>query len=882
MADKVISGMKSLNSTAGVVPLSRLLDRRLFRWVLRWALPLLLAGGWAVSAGAQAVSSNVPLDVVNLQLRWKHQFQFAGYYAALEKGYYRDAGLDVRIHEGAPGKAPVDEVIAGRAEYGTANSEVLLARLKGSPLVALAAVFQHSPSVLLARADSGIRTPHDLVGRRVMFMGGKHDTDFYAMLLREGIRPESVEILPSSYEIDDLISGKVDAFNSYLTNEPFILRRRGIDYVVINPSHYGIDYYGDILFTTEREIDDYPDRVKAFREASLRGWRYAMDHPDEMVGLLLDKYRVPKTRDHLEFEATAARSLILPDLVEIGHMNPGRWRGMVEALKSSGMVDNDILLDGFIYDPDPRVWEKRWRNIVVSMGVVIGAILLVMAYLFGIQRRLRNEIALRRRIEEQLLGANDLLQRTGRLAKVGGFERNISSNATIFSEEAARIREVAPGVEIPFDQTMAHYTPEERPLRIAENERATREGVPWEHESLLSMPSGKQVWIYVRGEPVFRDGKVAKLVGAVQDITDRKLAELALVRRSRELEMHNSILRQIHQGVALSDVLDSLASQAEMLHPGMLCAVLLADVVSSRLRHVAAPSLPSQFVRALDAMLANDEASASSYAASSGKRVIVENMGRSPERSMMYCQHAAAAGFQSCWSQPIKGREKRVLGVFVIYQRVPARPSDEDIRLLENFANLAALVVEHYQAEEKIRNLAFFDSLTQLPNRRMLLDRLRQAMANSRRSGCYGALLFLDLDNFKPLNDTFGHHAGDLLLIQVAQRVSGCVRETDTVARFGGDEFVVMLAELDAKREASESLARGIAEKIRGVLAEPFFVNIEREDAPRLLIEHCCTASIGVVMFIDHEATVEEIIKWADHAMYQAKNAGRNNVCFYS
>lgn len=112
--------------------------------------------------------------------------------------------------------------------------------------------------------------------------------------------------------------------------------------------------------------------------------------------------------------------------------------------------------------------------------------------------------------------------------------------------------------------------------------------------------------------------------------------------------------------------------------------------------------------------------------------------------------------------------------------------------------------------------------------------------------------------------------------------MSGCVRETDTVARFGGDEFVVMLAELDAKREASENLARGIAEKIRGVLAEPFFVNIEREDAPRLLIEHCCTASIGVVMFIDHEATVEEIIKWADHAMYQAKNAGRNNVCFYS
>ena len=249
---------------------------------------------------------------------------------------------------------------------------------------------------------------------------------------------------------------------------------------------------------------------------------------------------------------------------------------------------------------------------------------------------------------------------------------------------------------------------------------------------------------------------------------------------------------------------------------------------------------------------------------------------------MAYCRHAVAAGLQSCWSQPIKGREKRVLGVFAIHQRSPARPEDEDIRLMENCANLGALVIEHYLAEEKIRNLAFFDVLTQLPNRRMLGDRLRQAMANSRRSGCYGALMFLDLDNFKPLNDTFGHYAGDLLLIQVAQRIGSCVRETDTVARFGGDEFVVMLSELDENRDASETQARGVAEKIRGILAEPFVLTVERENEPPLVIEHGCTASIGVVLFINHESTLDEIIKWADLAMYQAKDAGRNNIRFHS
>ena len=131
--------------------------------------------------------------------------------------------------------------------------------------------------------------------------------------------------------------------------------------------------------------------------------------------------------------------------------------------------------------------------------------------------------------------------------------------------------------------------------------------------------------------------------------------------------------------------------------------------------------------------------------------------------------------------------------------------------------------------------------------------------------------MFLDLDNFKPLNDTFGHYAGDLLLIQVAQRISSCVRETDTVARFGGDEFVVMLGELDERREESEAQARGVAEKIRCILAEPFVVTVERDSELPLVIEHRCTASIGVVLFINHESTQEEIIKWADQAMYRAQ-----------
>jgi diguanylate cyclase (GGDEF)-like protein len=163
----------------------------------------------------------------------------------------------------------------------------------------------------------------------------------------------------------------------------------------------------------------------------------------------------------------------------------------------------------------------------------------------------------------------------------------------------------------------------------------------------------------------------------------------------------------------------------------------------------------------------------------------------------------------------------------------------------------------------------------------MLGDRLSQAMVTSKRNGLYCALLFLDLDNFKPLNDTHGHEVGDLLLIEVARRLTGCLREVDTVARFGGDEFVLILSELGADITLSTEQAAGVAEKIRASLAAPYLLTMAKSGEPLKTVEHYCSACIGVVMFIDHEASQTDIMKWADAAMYQAKKAGRNTIRFY-
>lgn len=184
-------------------------------------------------------------------------------------------------------------------------------------------------------------------------------------------------------------------------------------------------------------------------------------------------------------------------------------------------------------------------------------------------------------------------------------------------------------------------------------------------------------------------------------------------------------------------------------------------------------------------------------------------------------------------------------------------------------------------SEEHLKNLAFYDPLTQLPNRRLLIDRLGQALAASKRSGHHGALMFLDLDNFKPLNDEHGHDVGDLLLIEAARRIMNCVREEDTVARFGGDEFVVMLKQLDDDSAASVAQAGGVAEKIRAALAEPYRLELLQAENDVTIVMHHCTASIGVVLFVNHEYSEEDVLKQADTAMYRAKADGRNTIRFF-
>ena len=247
------------------------------------------------------------------------------------------------------------------------------------------------------------------------------------------------------------------------------------------------------------------------------------------------------------------------------------------------------------------------------------------------------------------------------------------------------------------------------------------------------------------------------------------------------------------------------------------------------------------------------------------------------DRKLHECERRGVHAGSSTIELQQRSKDGRLIWVEIL--STPERDADGAII---GYHGISRDITERRQMEAQVRQLAFHDPLTRLPNRRLLRDRLTLAMAASARNGLYGAMMFLDLDNFKPINDAHGHEAGDLLLVEVAARMKSCVREMDTVARVGGDEFVVMISELDVDYAESVVQAGLIAEKIADVLAQPYRLSLKHDGGGEVLIEHRCTASIGVALFKNHLASQDEILNRADTAMYEAKAAGRDQVRFSS
>jgi PAS domain S-box-containing protein len=289
-------------------------------------------------------------QTVSIQLKWTHAYQFAGYYAAVEKGFYAEERLKVILKKRKPDQGHIQSVLEGDAEYGVADAGLVLERLRGSPIVLLKQIFQHSPLVFLSLKASGISSPYDLINKTVMIDSkASSNAPLIAMLMQTVGDLDAFKTMPQSFSLKDLISGKVDATSVYITNQPFTLKQRKLEYNIIHPKSYGIDFYGDNFFTTEKEIAHHPERVKKMIRASLKGWRYALDHPEEIIDLIIKKYNPKLNREKLAYEARLTHLMILSDVIPLGFMSRDRYEQIVKTYVKAGMAKADQNWDGFLF-----------------------------------------------------------------------------------------------------------------------------------------------------------------------------------------------------------------------------------------------------------------------------------------------------------------------------------------------------------------------------------------------------------------------------------------------------------------------------------------------------------------------------------------------------
>ncbi len=325
-------------------------------------------------------AQDAQLEKVKIKLKWLHQFQFAGYYAAIEKGYYKEEGLDVELVERDLEKGVAQTILDKDAQYGIFDSSIVLERLNNKPLVLLLQIFQHSPHVLIALKDSGIISPYELIGKTVCLdVKSSGDAAIRAMLLNTLSDTSNIKMVHQTFDYDSLTRGEVDAISSYVTDEPYSYKEKGVEINIISPTNYGIDFYGDNLFTTEEEILHHPKRVEKIIRATLKGWEYALANKQEIIRIIKEKYKSRLSIDHLLYEAEMTERMILPDVIKLGNVDKNRYKKIAQTYKELGLAKKDEIPGNFFYDTfvshninltqEEKIWLEKHSKLRLGIDI---------------------------------------------------------------------------------------------------------------------------------------------------------------------------------------------------------------------------------------------------------------------------------------------------------------------------------------------------------------------------------------------------------------------------------------------------------------------------------------------------------------------------------
>lgn len=740
---------------------------------------------------AVAILNGKNLEKVSVQLDWKYQFEYAGYIAAKEKGYYRDAGLDVELREYREGSDVVSDVLSRKSTYGIYNSSIVVENGHIKPIVLMATYLQHSPLIFIAR--KGIKSPSDLIGKTLMGTKNEFKHSSLSLLLSHfDITSSNSRLLDHTFSIDPFTHHEVDAMSAYRSNQLYELDRLKIPYEIIDPMEYGFVMNAGNLFTSYEEAMQYPQRGQKFIDATNRGWKYALDHPGEIIDILKKKYKVHKSAEALAYEAKVIQKLMMTDLYRIGETNSELTVRLYKQLLYAGIIQEDQKLGQFLF-----------RDIIASAKNS-----------FQLTQAEKNYLLQKKKItmcvdpewypleairEGKHIGiASDVMKN---FESKLGIPVELVETAT-WSESLLNVQNHRCDI-----LSLAAKTPE-------------RENYLDFTSTYLALP---YVMVTTMEKPFIESIELlnGKKIGVVKgyEILNR-LKKLYPALTIVEVESINDGLKKVENG-QLYGYVDNLVvttSYIQREYTGSLKVSLRLEEKDEL--HIATrndePILHDIFEKLVQDL---DEKT---------KQVIYNRWASTIEQ-------VAWMDRKMVWS--IVGFI--LLGISAFTWRY--------------------FILRRYNT--KLLELSVTDKLTGLNNRQKIDEKIQEEQRKIDRYKSYRcAILMMDVDFFKMINDTYGHQSGDRILQLLAEIFKKSLRQTDLIGRWGGEEFIVILPHTTAEQ------AFVAAENLRSAVESYVFE-----------LDHPITISIGVGKLLRNQS-VHENIGRVDKALYEAKKSGRNRV----
>ena len=732
------------------------------------------------------------LEHVSLQLAWKHQFQFAGYYMAQEKGFYRDAGFDVELREFS-GVDTVHEVVSGRATFGVGRSSLIIDIAQGKELQMLAAIFQSSPSVFIALQSSGINSVSDFKNKRIMVTQDMANAvALQGMLNKHHISTEDMILQKHSYSIESLLNGQTDIMASYTTNEPFLLQAKGEAIRVFTPQDEGFDFYDDILFTSTFRAENSAKQVAAFTKASLKGWKYAFAHKDEAVALILQKYNTQnRSKEALLYEAKELEKLAYLGNQELGFINRNKIQRAYAIYNVMGLIQKSVDIESFIFKNTQAfltLQEKKYLQNKKHILMCVDPNWMPYGK-FENQKYIGMAADYFKIIEKRIKTKIDIVPTS-----------SWSESLLYAKERKCDILSLAMKT-----QSREEYLNFTEPYVDISLVLSTRDSVP-----------------FIDNFKLLREKKIGITQGfAFIEILQKRYPNLELVKvKSSEEGLTRVVMGE------LFGYIGSLADISHIFQTEHMSGLKISGKFSEMWSHSIA-------VRNDDEILLNILSKALESIDYSERKAI--------ENRWISIEYNERRDYTLFWW---------LFGILVFVLSI-----------------VSILFTKERQINKIMQDQASRDYMTKLYNRRYFMTSSGSILDLARRNATQISLVMLDIDDFKHINDSYGHQVGDEAIIAVAKLMKESSRKSDIIARWGGEEFLILLPETDI------SGAKIIAEKIRKAVEQ---LTIYVEDIGELNF----TVSMGVSKVnVDGELNLEAGISRADAALYEAKESGKNRVC---